>query len=273
MKYYKSYGSFKDAVTSHLGAFNPGPAGAYINTRTGEVGYYQHILDISENSTQAEVIYNILREDGVEIDLFEKPQQYAHHLNSSQIVCYEFFRPMLNADRTAKEILKRFLTERSISEHKGVLMGRFEYLPNPDEYTNFDFYLEGNDVRVYFEIKYTENGFGKCDKDQTHKDKFETIYKPMIATCGCLSKEPTFDEFCKYYQLFRNVLRVTKQDGIKEYSIFLYPQENTIAEKHFDEFVTEFISGDLASHVVRIHWEECAEYMSETFKNKYFFYL
>ena len=120
--------------------------------------------------------YNILREDGVEIDLFEKPQQYAHHLNSSQIVCYEFFRPMLNADRTAKEILKRFITERSISAHKGVLMGRFEYLPDPDEYTNFDFYLEGNDVKIYFEIKYTENGFGKCDKDQKHKDKFETIW-------------------------------------------------------------------------------------------------
>lgn len=64
-----------------------------------------------------------------------------------------------------------------------------------------------------------------------------------------------------------------KQNGTKEYSVFLYPQGNTIAEKHFNEFVAEFISGELASHVIGIHWEEFAEYMSETFKNKYFFYL
>lgn len=264
---FKSYDSFKDALLQHLGTYNQGPDGIY-NKRT-----YKHILNIPSGSTQQEVIESILMRDMVEMDLFEKPQQYAHHLNSSQIVCYEFFRPLLDQNRIASHLLKRFLTENHIENGEEVLSGRFEYTPDHEEYTNFDFYLEGSTLFVYFEIKYTENGFGSCKKDKSHQEKFESVYKPMIEKCGCISQIPSFEEFCKYYQLFRNVLRVSKQNGEHEYSVFLYPMANSVAEKHFAEFKAEYVSGTYANHIIGIHWEDCIKYMSARFKDKFFFYV
>lgn len=264
---FKSYDSFKEAIIQHLGSYNQGPSGIYNNKP------YKHILQIPSGSTQKEVIEGILQRDMVEVDLFEKPQQYAHHLNSSQIVCYEFFRPLLDQNRSASNLLKRILIENHIGNGEEVLFGRFEYTPDQEEYTNFDFYLEGSSLFVYFEIKYTEKGFGICNKDKSHRDKFESVYKPMIDKCGCIRQTPSFDEFCKYYQLFRNVLRVTKENGEHEYSVFLYPKANCTAEKHFTEFKAKYVSGVYEKHVICIHWEDAVKYMSDIFRKKFFFYV
>lgn len=274
MKKYKSYNSFREEVISHLEKYNPGSAGTYQNTKTGEVCYYKHILHIPEGSTKKNVIVNILSEDKVEADMFEKPQRYAHHLNSSQILCYEFFRPMLNPDRSLKSSLLKFISKNITTVDSNKLVGKFEHIPDRIEKTNFDFFVTGvvDDINVFFEIKYTENGFGRGEKKR-HEEKFENIYKPLIAECGCLAKEPTFEEFCKYYQLFRNVLRVTKANGNQEYSVFLYPAANNITEKHFTEFRKKFISGPFENHVIGIHWEDNIEFMSDIFREKFFFYV
>lgn len=264
---FKSYDQFKEAVIQHLGSYNQGPDGVFKTKK------YKHILHIPSDSTQKEVIENILQKDRVEIDLFEKPQLYAHHLNSSQIVCYEFFRPLLNKDRSVKAMLKHFLTDNHIENEGLALTGRFEYIPNQEEYTNFDFYLEEGSLRIYFEIKYTERGFSGCEKDKSHQDKFDSVYKSMIEKCGCIGHVPSFDEFCKYYQLFRNVLRVTKENGEQEYAVFLFPKENSIVEKHFVEFKKKYVSGALSNHVICIHWEDCTRYMSDMFRKKFFFYI
>lgn len=264
--YFKSYDSFIKAIKEHLCYYNPGPAGEY-NKK-----YYKHILHIPSGSSKKDAIENLLKRDMVEVDLFENPQQYAHHLNSSQVVCYEFFRPLLRQEGTATDLLKQFLSDNHIENKTDVMLGRFEYIPDSTEYTNFDFYLEGPTMKVFFEIKYTENGFGCCEKDKSHREKFDSLYKQMIEECGCLSQSPSFEDFCKYYQLFRNVLRVTKENGEHEYSVFLYPRENRKAEKHFFEFKKKYISGTYADHVISIHWEDCTKYMSIIFRKKFFFY-
>lgn len=272
----KTFDIFKDTIIKHLGKYNDGKPGIFKNTKTGDQIPYNHILNIPENSTKKDEICRLLEKDGVETDMFDKPQQYAHHLNSSQIVCYEFFRPMLNKDRTATDMLRKFLNTFNIEDNGVKLNGIFEYLPDKEEYTNFDFFLgdeNGDGIKIFFEIKYTENGFGVCKNDESHIKKFDEIYKPMIEQCGCLNREPSFEEFCRYYQLFRNVLRVTKYNGGNEYSIFLYPQKNEMTEIHFTEFKKRFLTGPLSNHIICIHWEDCLDFMNEKFRQKFFFYV
>lgn len=268
-----SYKSFRDAVIRHMSKYNDGKKGVYRNSKTGKVDERSHVLDIPDGKTKEDVIKEMLERDGLCVDMFTKPQRYAHHLNSSQIVCYEFFRPLLDHDGRVNELLLDFLQSNKIQVPDSNIKGQFEYTPDSREYTNFDFYLQGELSKVYFEVKYTENGFGSCKEDDTHRDKFEDIYKPMIESCGCLSRNPTREEFCKHYQLFRNVLRVTRENGKNEFSIFVFPSRNTTCEKHFDQFKKEFISGQLADHVVAIHWEDCVRYMSHQFKEKFFYYV
>jgi hypothetical protein len=151
----------------------------------------------------------------------------------------------------------------------------FEWTPYPEENTNFDFCIsqEHSDAKVYFEIKYTEQGFGCCRDDNRHHEKFDSIYQDMIRNCACLSRTPKFDEdWRKNYQLFRNVLRITNKNWEKEYAIFLFPEENHIARQQFESFKNEYIKDEFKNHVKGIFWEQMTDFMSEEFREKYFFY-
>ena len=153
---------------------------------------------------------------------------------------------------------------------------KFEYVPYPEENTNFDFYIEQpeSDIKLFFEVKYTEYGFGSCKKDDEHKLKFDSVYTKMIADCACLKKEPHFDaDWCKYYQLFRNILRITRTNWEKEYVVFLFPEENSIAKRQFESFKNEYINEEFNEHVMGIYWEQLTESMKAEFREKFFFYI
>ena len=44
------------------------------------------------------------------------------------------------------------------------------------EGTNFDFHISDGDKEYFFEIKFTENGFGKASNDDRHSQKIKDIY-------------------------------------------------------------------------------------------------
>ena len=151
----------------------------------------------------------------------------------------------------------------------------FEYVPYPEENTNFDFFIEQPEsgAKVYFEVKYTEYGFGGCKKDDEHKTKFDSVYKNMIADCACLKKEPKFDDdWRKYYQLFRNILRITKSNWEKEYVVFLFPEENYIARRQFEAFKEKYIKEEFNNRIKSVFWEQMTDFMSDEFRTKFFFY-
>lgn len=281
MSIYDSYSVFKHSVLENLEHYNSKPYGLY--PRNGEC--YPHIVDIPKGQNQLDVIKRILKNDGVDSDLFSSPHQYAHHLNSSQVVCYEFFRPMLCADGHLNERFLQFLEFARIPAIEFTNgYGKFEWVPYPEENTNFDFFIqqtlpvEGVDERVprvYFEIKYTEQGFGKCNNDARHQEKFKSIYLPMMDRCACLKRkmgEEDFDAFRENYQLFRNSLRITKENWRNEYVVFLFPRENKLALNHFQSFLDEFVHTDFRNHVLGLFWEDLISFMSERFKKKFFFY-
>lgn len=263
--------NYKINRTIHLSKYNQGEPGIFCYKGT-EVSR-PHIMSIPDGKSQMDVILEILRCDEVigEGDLFTSPQKYAHHLNSSQIVCYEFFRQMMDKNVITSR-LSDFLHKKGNVPNEVILencIGKFEYIPDYKEYTNFDYYIEGNGYKLYFEIKYTEDGFGRANNDDSFKKRFETIYARMIENCICLkSKDISENDFRRYYQLFRNVLRCT---NCKEYVFFVFPRENDKVKSEFDNFYRCYIKPEWMSNVRAIHWEDCQDYMTERFYEKFFY--
>lgn len=267
---FNSYDSFKMALIEHLARYNVGGPGYFPRFKRR----YAHIVDVPEGCRKIDLVKRIIFSDSVNPNLFVKPHPCAHHLNSSQVVCYEFFRPLISDDKRLESGMLEYLSSVGIpgTDFEGGY-AEFEWEPCPEENTNFDFYVYKNDFKVYFEIKYTECGFGACAGDDEHRDKYDNIYKKILEDCACLRRIPeNFDEFRKYYQLFRNVLRITKQNWQKEYVVFLFPRENTVVKKQFEDFCEEFVAEEYRSHVLSVYWEDMTAFMSSRFREKFFFY-
>ena len=258
-----SYNSFKENVCEHLAKYNSWGNGTF----RGKT--YSHIANI-EGKYKDDVVLEIIKSDGVtKTDMFCKPHQYAHHLNSSQVVCYEFFRPMIdNKDDMLKAVEMMGIPSNAFINFNA----EFEKEFDDGEGTNFDFFLSAKN-NLYVEVKYTEQGFGTCDDDERHRLKFENTYKPLIYNSPCvkeeLKKEICFTQMRDCYQLFRNVLRI-KNDS--DYVVFLFPEKNSIAKTQYEKFRDLYLSSKGRQNVKGVYWESLTGLMSQRFKEKFFFY-
>ena len=230
----------------------------------GKINHYDHILSYTKGK-KIETIekYNLLPE-GTRKIIFDgfipanKIHRFAHHLNSSQVLCFNFFRPMVKEDYTLEQKLIELLKEQgiAISENAKCCFEYDGYTDYKEEGTEFDFYISDEEIQVFFEIKYTENGFGGATKDDSHREKFINTYCNMLKDCQCLKNQKvTFEEFCKNYQLYRNVLRLTKRN---HYSIFITSKGNMTTNKQLDEFLKN-INEPYRKNVIALYWEDLIE--------------
>lgn len=152
---------------------------------------YAHILPIEQkyeniiNAGLKENLKSLIDSNSIHIGF--------HHLNSSQALALNLFGPLV-ISKSFEIIEKVIITDKSI--------GKFEYIKNPIENTNFDFYISDDKYNNFFEVKYTENNFGDAKSDQEHKQKYIEIYKKNLESISDISE----NEFYKEYQLWRNVL-------------------------------------------------------------------
>ena len=219
---------------------------------------YCHILFVEDECKKFDVVKkNLLK--GVEGDLLKNLHPDAHHLNSSQILCYNFFRPYIDENGGATQGLVDLLSNQGIPIEKGAKC-TFEYTDNLDKMetprdkpTEFDFHIIGSDVEVFFEIKYTENGFKSAKKDNNHKEKYELVYKPLLEKAPCLNLIPEFKEFAKLYQLYRNAIRITDKN---KHLILLYPKNNTTVNKEATTFLENKIREEYRGNIHILHWED-----------------
>ena len=243
---------------------------------------YSHILFVEDGQTKCEVVkkYNIL--EGIDCDLLTtKLHSDAHHLNSSQILCYNFFRPLIDIANGSPKLVEKLqnfgVNIATISECE------FEYNDGKGDYTEFDFYIKGKnskgaDTKVFIEVKYTEASL-RCSEafspktQAIYERKYNDVYTKMFAAQRCLKEIPSYNEFYTYYQCFRNVLRVENENT---YSIFLYPSKNEIAKKFskFREFLADsYNEGNklYGSNVLFVNWydKDIVDRNSELYK-KYF---
>ena len=177
------YKRFRDKVWDHLASYVIDTYGDSVikGEWHGKPTSHRHILRI-DDEPKVEIIrkYNLLKSAQIEPFLLSKPHNEAHHLNSSQIMCYNFFRPQLNADGFVQKPLKDLLNS-IIGSTYGEGKACFEYIDHNSEEkkgkTNYDFYVNFEDMKVFFEIKYTENKFDHCKINDGH---FEYDYVSLF---------------------------------------------------------------------------------------------
>lgn len=154
---------------------------------------------------------------------------YAHHLNSSQSMCINFFQPIMKNNLLLS--LLRETIDIDIPKEATIIKSNLEYKdPNGKDDTKFDFYLElSTGEKIYFEVKYTENGFGKVSKSnetnvfpQKYEEKYTNVYKAQLEESLHL-KGLSKDELYKHYQINRDISYIK---SLKEYVVFLYPFDN-----------------------------------------------
>jgi len=164
----------------------------------------------------------------------------AHHLNSSQIMCINFFSPLLRDDE-GLSILKTVLEkEINIKFANGAYIQKacFEYTPDSQEKTSFDFFVEmSTGKKIFFEIKYTENRFGSIHIDpknpSKYSDKWCNIYSSKIKSSLYL-KGFSENDFYKNYQIWRNISYIVNNS---DYVVFLFPFSNKVLTKEVNNTI------------------------------------
>lgn len=256
----KNYAHNRKEHLAEYAKNNKLPIGGTYNGRP-----YEHILKLDKNKIDIVKDFNILKDVNKDM-LTEKLHRFAHHLNSSQILCYNFFMPMLTDKGKASKQLVNLLEKYGIKIEEGAEC-KFEYNDNLGDNTEFDFHIKSGNIEVFFEIKYTEYGFGRAKKDERHKTKFDTIYKKELGDKhNALQTNPDCEEFLNKYQLYRNAIRIKDKN---KYLILLYPELNKVADKQAKEFIKEKINNEFRDNVQIIYWEKIADEDTELYR-KYF---
>jgi hypothetical protein len=193
-----------------------------------------------------------------------KLHQCFHHLNSSQAMCINFFFPLFK-EKKLELILQALNLDNGEKVNYDTV--KFEKEAEIDKIgiqtpTSFDFYFETDSGRkMYFEIKYTENGFAKAKQDNKHKeiykDKYNQIYKDA-ANGKIISTHNNESDFLNHYQIMRNLIHV----GNDSYVIFVVPKENksvySAAEKAKD-----FVEDKYKDNVKVLTWDCLYELIEE----------
>lgn len=208
---------------------------------------YGHILP--KDKTDKNLMDGVAFPDGADI------HKDAHHLNSSQIMCINFFAHLIETE-SGKKILLEWIGQRlGISLCNGVEIAEasFEKVFFENEGTNFDFYIKLSDGKnIYFEIKYTENGFGKANgKSDSYTAKWRDVYAPMIAESLYL-KDIDKDSFLKNYQINRNVAYIKNEN---DFCVFLYPFENGSLEEEMKNICYK--------NIRKVDWDDAVQTVLE----------
>lgn len=279
--------NFKNTVLCHLSKYKEKKleikeCGIY--RYNGENIPKKHILPIPKGESKEKVVkeYNVLSCLKDKEFLIEQKDlhRFAHHLNSSQLMCYNFFRPYIEIEENKtrpNDALINMLSKYIAINQCDDAECHFEFVQGEEyegEDTNFDFYLRSGKTEVFFEIKYTEEGFGKCENDEKHKAKFEKVYQGLIGNCDAIKKPVQFDdEFRKNYQLFRNAIRAIDKN---KYVIFIYDDNNIYCKKQLEDFINNYISEDYQANIKGITWQDLVKKIEtdhiREFKKKYMDY-
>ena len=162
MTVYKKY---KESVLGHIKRFNPGLPGLFRGKE------YSHILYLNPNQNKTKLTKDkcdVIREyslltcnKGFPLEN-NNLNQYAHHLNSSQIMCFNFFGPQIDDNHKCNRALVdlifeliKFKVKNAKCEFEKVFHDDWIWYDNgkkKDEGTNFDFYIIENRKNREFRI-------------------------------------------------------------------------------------------------------------------------
>lgn len=238
---------FKDEMKKHLSTYKLnrlGVVGKGKWKRTGEE--YDHILPAGKEDLNLLEPYRTELTNHIDDANIHLHQDF-HHLNSSQAVCLNFFYPLMEENQLSALLEIMQLKNEEIEEYG------FEKVMTRAEGTNFDFYIKlASGKQLFFEIKYTEDGFKKAVDSDSYQEKYENVYKERLAT----KLKPGIDEYdtlMKNYQLLRNISYVDATD--ENVLIIIYPEGNRKILKEYEHVMDNVIEAAFHPNIHLVTWE------------------
>jgi hypothetical protein len=145
-----------------------------------------------------------------------------HHLNSSQLLCLMFFGELVDKKGCGTQGLNDILDKLNICESASPFMCEFEYSDKMKCYidgkqelegTRFDFHVKNRVQEVFFEIKFTESGFGSVKMNNRYNQKVEFYYEKLKSNNNAVhifkgDVIPTKEQIRRNYQIIRNLSRI-----------------------------------------------------------------
>ncbi|WP_341201163.1 PGN_0703 family putative restriction endonuclease [Planomicrobium okeanokoites] len=239
--------TYKEQVKSRLAHYKLTTLGVVENGKwkTNDKEY-PHILPVKQMEL------NFLEPYRTGLTNFTKQQRVHlhrdfHHLNSSQAICLNFFYPLIEENQLSLllDILK--------FSNEDIDFAQFEKILDRTEGTNFDFYIKlKSGKQIFFEIKYTESGFGKQNASEVYQEKYEGVYKERLTGKLRIGTD-NYDSLMKNYQLLRNISYVDATD--QSLLVIIYPEGNLKLKKEYEDLLNNVIDPDLHKNMQLITWE------------------
>ena len=223
---------------------------------------YGHILPKNVGHKNIMLDENDFRIDGDTLTFTKsgksiKLHEGYHHLNSSQILCVNYFYPFLSDINKLTE-LARFL---GIDEKASG--AEFEFTAPDSSNIDFVIFTEGG-RRVYMEIKYCESDFGAASSKKAIENGTYAAIKEKYHQ----KAEIDFDGYLKNYQLIRNISLSHKDSG--SLTVFLVPRDNESINQKYDEGIAKLRNHD-DFNFKRVYWEDLiANFGNKEIEKKYF---
>jgi hypothetical protein len=189
-----------------------------------------------------------------------------HHLNSSQVMCLNFFFPFYKEN--ALEVIANSLgIKDELINYSTVCFEKdgLEAELGSNRPTSFDFYFETESgKKIFFEIKYTEGEFGKDSQKSLEKKKvkFEKYYSNSLKSLNDLYHNS--ETFSNDYQILRNLIHIDDNS----YIVFIYPQNNEGIKLGAKKVKTDFLISSYHNHFLEIYWEDLIEFTSTSVKEE-----
>ncbi len=280
---------FKKKVHEYLGRYKQDvlrikEKGSYKNNT------YDHILPISEGDDVYAVDsihqYNLLpvyRDELWQYILQQSSKkekflhQYSHHLNSSQMMCINFFYPFAVKDEIKKHLISAIQNLGSVAfkiNNPDDLRFEFEYESAKEKSkgfspTNFDLYISNNDLNLYFEIKYTETFDAISKKKRKENNEYQKKYDDMyqgFAKKVIKDEWRPYERFYDNYQIMRNLVHIDDNSFV----IFLYHDKHTTTDKQVAK-AKKFLKKEYQNRLICLTWDdlysEIKKEMKSVFEN------
>ena len=250
---------FSAKVLTHLGKYKT----SKLNINNPEYyrgKIYQHILPEIDKSKNILQPYNGQLNTSKYLSKIKLHTNFSH-LNSSQAMCINFFYPLILAKKL--ELITSILGVEGKVDYDSVEFEKESVVEKSNERkTNFDCYLKTDKgIQIFFEIKYTEDGFGKATNDKGHLDKYNRTYKDALDKSVWIEK--TFKDmarFFKHYQIMRNLLAIDDNS----YVVFIYPKDNSAVSNAAEEAKKEIVTSAGRKHLITINWETLVDRLLKT---------
>lgn len=196
-------------------------------------------------------------------DRLSELHQYAHHLTSSQQLCMKFFSELIDENGRATDQMVRFIKDALSIDISVGAECEFEYQEKKEPYlfdvdkdgniingyegTSFDFHIQDGETEIYFEIKFTEEGFKKENDDKRHLAKAEKYLGNAPDFLKKIVSTP--HDFLNQYQLYRNIIRAKDNN---KFVVFITDGNNPATNK--DRQIMEALA--LPQNVKFTTWQE-----------------